>query len=126
MKTLAVILSLLAAYNPLTVFAVSYPPHLYHAGDRRDISFKGDSAYLFHSGTKEAKRIIHIKDILTVFRTKPSCEVIEVGRIRITSFIGEIYLKGEVVEGEIRPDDIARKESVSCLVISAGMCNHNQ
>lgn len=126
MKKLAVIVSLVACIIPLNVFAVSYPPQLYHVEDRRDIYSKGDLAYLFHGGTDEVKRAIHLNDILTVYRTKPSCEIIEVGRIRIISFIGEIYLKGEVIEGKIKPDDIAKKGNASCLVISAGICNHNQ
>jgi hypothetical protein len=47
-----------------------------------------------------------------------------VGRIRVISYIGETYLKGQVIEGEIKPDDIAKQGSIACLVISAGMCNH--
>lgn len=87
---------------------------------------KGDEVYLFHSGTEEIKRIIHLNDILAVYRTNPSGAISEVGRIRIISFIGEMFLKGEVIEGELRSDDIARKGSVSCLVISAGICDYSQ
>jgi hypothetical protein len=47
-----------------------------------------------------------------------------VGKVRIISYLGETYLKGKVVEGEIKPDDIAKQGSVSCLVISAGMCKY--
>jgi len=54
----------------------------------------------------------------------PSCEVKMVGKVRIISYLGETYLKGKVVEGEIKPDDIAKQGSVSCLVISAGMCKY--
>jgi hypothetical protein len=46
-----------------------------------------------------------------------------VGIIKVLSYIGETYIKSEVLAGEIRPDDIAKKGNVSCLVISAGMCN---
>lgn len=126
MKTLALIVSLLALTHPLNVFALSYPPQPYHAEDKRDIFLKGDLVFLFHGGTEEARRAIHLNDILTVYRTNSSCEIAEVGRIKIISFVGDIYLKGEVIEGEIRPDDIARKRNVSFLVISAGICNHNQ
>ncbi len=125
MKILAVLL-LMAFINPLNVFAVSYSPQLYHVGDRRDVFLKGDLAYLFYSGTEEARKVIHLNDVLTVYRTKPSCEITEVGKVKIISFVGDIYLKGEVIEGEIRSDDIARKRTVSFLVISAGICNHNQ
>jgi hypothetical protein len=79
--------------------------------------------YLFHSGTDDVKKTIHANDILTVYRINPSCEVNPVGIIKVLSYIGETYIKSEVLVGEIRPDDIAKKGNVSCLVISAGMCN---
>jgi hypothetical protein len=37
------------------------------------------------------------------------------------SYIGETYIKAEVLEGEIKPDDIAKRGNVSCLIISAGI-----
>jgi hypothetical protein len=42
-------------------------------------------------------------------------------------FASRVYqraLNGKVVEGEIKPGDIAKQGSAACLVISAGMCNH--
>jgi len=126
MKKLTAILLLLAVITPMNVLALSYPPNLYHVGDRRDLFLKGDVAYLFHSGTEEVRKTIHLNDVLIVYRTTQLCEITEVGRIRIRSVVGENYFKGEVLEGEIRPDDIARKGNVSCLVISVGICSHNQ
>ena len=109
---------------PLTVFAVSYPPTLYHRHDWGDTVMKaGQTVYLFHSGTDDVKKTIRADDILTVYRISPSCEVNPVGIIKVLSYIGETYIKAEVLEGEIRSDDIAKKGNVSCLVISAGMCN---
>jgi hypothetical protein len=58
-----------------------------------------------------------------VYRISPACEVTTTGKIKILSYVGEMYLKAEVIEGEIKPADIAKKDNVSCLVISAGMCN---
>ena len=119
-----VILLFTSVSAPLTVFAVSYPPPLYHRQDRGETVMKvGQIVYLFHSGTDDVKKTIHANDILTVYRTNPSCEVKPVGIIKVLSYIGETYIKAEVLEGEIRPDDIAKKGNVSCLVISAGMCN---
>ncbi len=69
-----------------------------------------------------SKKTIHVNDTLAVYRTSPSCEVTPIGIIRVISFVGETYIKGEVFAGEIKPDDIAKKENVSCLVISAEMC----
>lgn len=108
----------------LTAFAVSYPPHIFHQQDRHEPVTKGGTAYMFHSGTNDVKKTIHVNDIFTVYRISPSCEVKEAGKIKVLSFVGETYIKGEVIEGEIKPDDIAKKGKVSCLVISAGICYH--
>ncbi len=119
---ISVILLLFSLNAPSTVFAVSYPVQLYHQEVRHDKFIKGDTVYLFHSGTDEIKKTIHVNDTLTVYRTSPSCEVTPIGIIRVISFAGVTYIKGEVFAGEIKPDDIAKKENVSCLVISAEMC----
>jgi len=119
-----VILLFTSVSAPLTVFAVSYPPPLYHRQDRGETVMKvGQIVYLFHSGTDVVKKNIHANNILTVYRISPSCKISPVGIIKVLSYIGETYIKAEVLEGEIRPDDIAKKGNVSCLVISAGMCN---
>jgi hypothetical protein len=120
----SVILLLTSVSAPLSVFAVSYPPPLYHRQDRGETVMKvGQIVYLFHSGTDDVKKTIHANNILTVYRISPSCEVNPVGIIKVLSYIGETYIKAEVLEGEIKPDDIAKKGNVSCLLISAGMCN---
>jgi len=120
-----VILLLSAALNPLTAVATSYlPASLYHQSDASETVIKtGQTAYLFHSGTEEVKRAIHVNDILPVYRISPLCEVRTVGKIKVISPIGDTYLKGEVVEGEIRANDIAKMGNASCLVISVGLCN---
>jgi len=119
----AVVFLLLTVSAPLTVFATSYTP-LFHRQDRGETVMKaGQMLHLFHSGTADVRKTINTNDVLTVYRIMPSCEVKEVGKIRVIAYVGETYLKGEVVEGEIRPDDIAKKGKVSCLVISAGLCN---
>jgi hypothetical protein len=46
-----------------------------------------------------------------------------VGKIKVLSSVADTYFKSEVIEGEIRPNDIAKKENVSCLVISVGLCS---
>ncbi len=119
----AVVLSIIWAS---TVSAVSYQPHLYHQEERHDKFTKGDTIYLFQSGTDDVKKTIHPGDILTVYRISPSCEIEPVGLIRVLSYVGDTYLKGEVFAGEIKPDDIAKKGDVSCLVISVGMCDHEK
>jgi hypothetical protein len=122
---LIVILFLLAAVSPLTAVAASYlPAFFYHQNDIAETVIKvGQPAYLFHSGTEDVKRTIHVNDILIVYRISPLCEVKKVGTIKVISNIADTYFKGEVAEGEIRPNDIAKKGNVSCLVISAGLCS---
>jgi len=83
---------------------------------------KGETVYLFHSGTDDVKNTIHVHDTLAVSRITASCEVVPIGLIKVISFVGETYIRGEVFAGEIRPDDIAKKDKVSCFVISAGIC----
>ena len=122
---LIVVPLLLAAVYPLTAIAASYLPALfYHQNDIAETVIKvGQTAYLFHSGTEDVKRTIHVKDILIVYRISPLCEVKKVGTIKVISNIADTYFKGEVAEGEIRPNDIAKKGNASCLVISVGLCS---
>jgi hypothetical protein len=127
-RKIAVILIVILLFTfvsaPLAGFAVSYPPTLYHRQDRGETVMKaGQTVYMFHSGTDDVRKTIHANDVLTVYRISPSCEVNPVGIIKVLSYIGETYIKAEVLEGEIKPDDIVKKGNVSCLIISAGMCN---
>jgi len=109
---------------PLTIFAVSYnPAALHHQHERLETNMGiGQTVYLFRSGTDDVKKTIHVTDILIVHRIDPSCKVTTVGKIKVMSYIGETYLKVMVIEGEIKPDDIAKKGDVSCLIIPAGVC----
>jgi len=107
---------------PLAALGVSYPAPLYHREERHDKFVKGDEVYLFHSGIEVVKKTIHINDSVAVYRVTPACEAVPIGIVKVLSFIGETYLKGEVFAGELKPDDIAKKDGVSCLIISAGVC----
>ena len=118
---LSVLLSVFA--TPRAAVSVSYPAQLYHQEVRHDKFVKGETVYMFHSGTEDIKKTIRVNDTLAVFRTTPSCEVIPIGIIKVISFVGNNYIKGEVFAGEIKPDDIARKDKVSCLVVSAEACS---
>ena len=40
----------------------------------------------------------------------------EVGKLKVFDYEGEHYFKAEVVSGEIKVGDIAKKETASCLV----------
>ena len=122
-RTIITLMLLFSVSAPLAASAVSYPVQLYHREIRHDKFVKGDTVYMFHSGTEDVKKTIHVNDTLAVYRTSPLCEVTPIGIIKVISFVGETYIKGEVFAGEIKPDDIAKKANVSCLVISAGVCD---
>jgi len=119
-----VILLLAAVSAPSVTLATSYPPPLYHREARHDKFAKGDTVYMFHSGAGDVKKTIHVNDALAVYRVTPTCEAVPVGTVRVVSFVGETYIKVEVSSGEVRPDDMAKKGNVSCLIISAGVCDH--
>jgi hypothetical protein len=123
-KNIFVVILLASLCAPLTAFALSYPPApLYHRLEKVEtVMTPGAAVYLFHSGTDEINSAIYIDEVLTVYRIDPSCEVRVTGKIRVKSHIGETYLKGEVIEGEIKPNDIAKKGKISLLIISAGAC----
>jgi len=85
----------------------------------KGIRVAGETVCLFQSGTEDIKKEIHVNDILTVYREDRDHRITEVGKIRILSYIGDDYLKGEVTEGEVQAGDIAKKGNVASLVISS-------
>jgi hypothetical protein len=90
----------------------------------KGIKVKGETVCLFQSGTPDVKMAISTGDVLVVYRESESHELKEVGKIKVLSYVGEDYLKGEVVEGELKAGDIAKKGDVASLVISSGdKCN---
>jgi hypothetical protein len=112
---------LLCTALPLTVNAVSPSTVLEEREERiaKGIKAKGETVCLFQSGTEDVKRTISAGDLLTVYRENGKHDLREVGKIKVLSYIGEDYLKGEVVEGEVQTGDIAKKGDVASLVISA-------
>lgn len=101
--------------------AVSYPvvEEQREAKAAKGIREKGETVCLFQSGTADVKKMISVGDLITVYRESGKHELKEVGKIKVLSFIGEDYLKGEVIEGEVRTGDIAKKGDVASLVISS-------
>jgi len=120
-KLLAVLL-ILCAGLPQVVNAVSWSPIEEERVEKaaKGIMLKGATVCLFESGTADVKKAISIGDILVVYAKGPKHELKEVGKIKVLSYSGEDYMKGEVVEGEIKPGDIAKKGEVASLVISSG------
>jgi hypothetical protein len=120
-KLLAVLLILFAGL-PQFVNAVSWSPIEEERVEKaaKGIMLKGATVCLFESGTADVKKAISMGDVLVVYREGPKHELKEVGKIKVLSYAGEDYLKGEVVEGEIKAGDIAKKGEVASLVISTG------
>jgi len=102
--------------------AVSYPV----VEDQREekaakgIREKGETVCLFQSGTEDVRKTIGIGDVLIVYRDGGNREHKEVGKIRVLSYAGEDYIKGEVVDGVVQTGDVAKKGNVASLVISTG------
>ena len=119
---LLVVILIVCAVLPQLANAVSWSPIEEERQEKVDkgIMVKGMVVCLFQSGTADVKKAISINDILVVFRQGPKHELKEVGKIKVLSYSGEDYLKGEVVEGEINSGDIAKKGEVASLVISPG------
>ena len=118
-----VLLVVTALCTPLPrAAAVSYYPLVHAEPGDETLARQGARVYLFHSGTEDARRMLLAGTVLTVVRVQPSCESVEVGKVRVLALIGDIYLEAEVVSGAVKPNDIARIESVSCLVLAAQPC----
>jgi hypothetical protein len=107
---------------PVLAEAVSFSPVPAEHEEKaaKGIMEKGAKVCLFESGTADVKKAISMGDVLVVYREGPKHELKEVGKIKVLSYTGEDYLKGEVVEGEIKAGDIAKKGEVASLVISPG------
>lgn len=107
---------------PCRAHAVSYPLIEEQREEKaaKGIREKGETVCLFQSGTEDIRKTIAVGDILVVYRGVGSRAPKEVGKIKVLSYAGTDYLKGEVVEGEARTGDLAKKGEVASLVISSG------
>ncbi|WP_236685521.1 hypothetical protein [Geobacter pickeringii] len=79
----------------------------------------GNKVHLFHSGTADVKKEICLNDVVTVYREiggAKNPKVIEVGEVKVLSYVGEHYFEAEVVKGEVKPGDVAKKDSAACLI----------
>jgi len=83
---------------------------------------QGSTVHLFHSGTADVKKEICPNDVIPVYReimagghttSKP------VGKVKVISYEGEHYFQAQVLQGDIKPGDIVKKKTASCLVYNA-------
>ena len=92
-----------------------------HAGEKKaksEVVMKmGNKLHLFHSGKVDTQKEIAIGDVITVYRIYARTQQQkEVGQVKVLSFIGEHYFEVEIVKGEIKIGDIAKKDATSLLV----------
>lgn len=79
----------------------------------------GNKVHLFHSGTADVKKEICPNDVITVYREiggAKNPKLMEVGQVKVLSYVGVHYFEAEVVKGEVKPGDIAKKETAACLI----------
>ena len=79
----------------------------------------GNKVNLFHSGTADVRKEICLGDVITVYRETggaKSPKSTEVGTVKVTGYAGEHYFEAEIVKGEIRSGDIAKKNAAYCMV----------
>ena len=104
---------------PLVAHATSYAPYLeeHRLLIEKMVLKTGSLVYLYHNGTQDINTPLADNDILIVYRENSSCEMTEVGKIRFRSTVDDNYIKGDVIDWEIKEGDFARKGSVGLLVI---------
>jgi hypothetical protein len=122
LRVCAGVFLLLAISIPSMSPAVSYQPPFRLSPDSGSVVVKGGSVYLFHSGTRDITGTVRSGDIFIVYRMSPSCIMYEVGKVRFVNFHGDTYMEAEVIEGELKAGDIAKKGSISCLIVSMEPC----
>lgn len=79
----------------------------------------GNKVHLFHSGTEDVKKEICLNDVIPVYRVLiagGSTRIKEVGKVRVLSYVGEHYFEAEIVDGEVKAGDVAKKQTAACLI----------
>ena len=118
MKNIFKIITLLALSVMLAIPVVS------QAADKKaksEVVMKmGDKVRLFHSGNVAAQKEIAINDVLQVYRIsgKNSLEKV-IGEVKVLSFEGEHYFVAEIIKGEFRVGDLAKKGDTALLCLPA-------
>jgi len=108
-------------FLPATLHAVTYPfPEKEPLHVQEEAVMKiGTKVYLFHSGTDQVRNTINVHDVLSVYREYPpdiSVEQKEVGKVKVISPLGDYYFNGEVIGGEVKAGDLAKKGTVACFI----------
>jgi hypothetical protein len=108
-------LLLLLSALPAVTLALEKQPRI----ESEIVMKEGDKLHLFHSGTADVRKEICLNDTLPVYRelmTGGHTTVKEVGQIKVLDYAGEHYFVAQVVQGEIKIGDLAKKTTATCLV----------
>jgi len=79
----------------------------------------GDQVRLFHSGNENIQKVFCVGDVIPVYREVDAYGVTkrtEVGKIKVLSYDGKQSILAQVVEGTVRPGNIAEKEATACMI----------
>ena len=78
----------------------------------------GDIVHLFHGGNKLAKEEFCPNEIVPVYRYYGSRwkEAREVGKVKVTQYLGDHFIEGVVVEGNLKDGDVAIKPNSACMI----------
>lgn len=105
----------------LTLSIILAVPVVSQAADKKaksEVVMKmGSKVHLFHSSNVAAQKEIAINEVLPVYRVSGKAgQEKEVGAVKVLSFIGEHYFEAEIVKGEIKVGDTAKKDAAALLV----------
>jgi hypothetical protein len=75
------------------------------------LSRTGNTVQLFYGGNNVAGEEFRLNEVVPVYRYYGNRykQAVEVGKVKITGYMGDHYLEGVVVEGNIKDDDVAMK-----------------
>ena len=79
----------------------------------------GDQVRLFHSGNENIQKVFCVGDVIPVYREVDAYGVTkrtEVGKIKVLSYDGKQSILAQVVEGTVKPGNIAEKEATACMI----------
>ena len=115
LSSIIAVLAISVMATAITAHAIEQQPQI-----KSEVVIKvGKQVNLFHSGTADVKKEICLKDVIPVYRETMAgghTTIKEVGKVKVLDYEGEHYFKAEVVSGEIKVGDIAKKVTASCLI----------
>lgn len=105
----------------LTLLTIIAVPMVAQAAEKKvkgEVVMKvGNKVHLFHSGTADVKNEVAVNDLVTVYRqVGKHPQLKEVGQVKVLSYFDEHHFEAEIVKGEIKVGDIAKKENAGMLV----------